>query len=105
MKKKYRSRIAKNVHQTVEGLYKIGVADLATMRDFDKSCLTSTPPLRADDVKEIREREKASQAVLANYLGVTTETVGKWERGERKIQGAALKLLSLVKENGLDYIA
>jgi putative transcriptional regulator len=38
-KTKYRSRIARTVHETVQGLYRIGLVDEKTMRRFDASCL------------------------------------------------------------------
>ena len=39
-KEKYRSDIARTVHETVRGLHRIGLADKRTMRRFDLSCLT-----------------------------------------------------------------
>jgi len=73
-------------------------------RVFDASTLTAPLAFAAEDVKELREREGASQAVMAAYLGVATKTLGQWERGERKPEGPAAKLLSLVKAHGLSYI-
>jgi len=43
----------------------------------------------------------ASQAVFARYLNVTTGLVSQWERGEKRPQGATLKLLTLIAKNGL----
>jgi putative transcriptional regulator len=39
-KEKYRSDIARTVHETVRGLHRIGLVDKKTMRRFDASCLT-----------------------------------------------------------------
>jgi len=36
---------------------------------------------------------------------VTSSLVSKWERGEKRPSGAALKLLSLVAKNGLAAVA
>jgi putative transcriptional regulator len=36
---------------------------------------------------------------------VTPSLVSKWERGEKRPQGASLKLLSLVETKGLDAVA
>jgi hypothetical protein len=53
----------------------------------------------------LRLREGASQAVFARYLNVTTGLISQWERGEKRPQGASLKLLTLVAKNGLQAVA
>ena len=53
----------------------------------------------------LRLRERASQAVFARYLNVTTGLVSQWERGEKRPRGASLKLLTLVAKNGLGAVA
>jgi putative transcriptional regulator len=45
-----------------------------------------------------------SQAVLAGFLNVAVNTISQWERGERKPTGAALKLLHVVKRNGIEAL-
>jgi len=104
-KKQYISKIAKAVHQTMEGLYKAGVSDKRSMRHFDALCLTPVKPLKPEEIRALREREDVSQSVFAFYLNVTTGLVSQWERGEKKPQGASLKLLTLVAKNGLDAVA
>jgi putative transcriptional regulator len=75
------------------------------MRKFDEACLTAVRPLSAEEIRALREREGASQAVFARYLNVSTGLVSQWERGEKHPQGASLKLLSLVAKNGLTMVA
>lgn len=105
MKKQYRSAVMASVHETAEGLRNAGVMDKQTMRKFDDACLTPVRPLSAEEIRALREREGASQAVFARYLNVTTGLISQWERGEKHPQGASLKLLSLVAKNGLMMIA
>ena len=76
-----------------------------TMREFDELCLTPVRPLTAEEIRDLREREGASQAVFARYLNVTPGLVSQWERGEKHPQGASLKLLALVARNGLNGVA
>ncbi|MBL8550382.1 MAG: DNA-binding transcriptional regulator [Hyphomonadaceae bacterium] len=104
-KKRYRSDVLASVHEAAADLAKVGVIDKATMRAFDAGCLTRVEPLTPSQIKTIREREHVSQAVFAAYLHVTTSLVSKWERGEKKPQGASLKLLNLVRSKGLDAVA
>jgi putative transcriptional regulator len=103
--KKYRSPLLASVHETAKGLLDAGVLDKQTMRKFDVMCLTPVRPLTPKQIRDLRRRAKASQAVFARYLNVTTGLVSQWERGEKHPRGASLKLLSLVAKNGLEAVA
>jgi len=46
-----------------------------------------------------------SQAVFAALLNTSVSTVQKWEIGQKRPTGTALKLLRLVQKNGLDIVA
>ncbi len=105
MTKQYRSSVMASIHETAEGLHAAGVMDKQTMRKFDDACLTPVRPLSPEDIRALREREGASQAVFARYLNVTTGLISQWERGEKHPQGASLKLLSLVAKHGLGTVA
>lgn len=104
-KSKHRSDVFAAIHETAADLHRAGVMDKRTMRKFDVLCLTPVRPLKPAEIRNLRERERVSQAVFALHLNVTTGLVSQWERGEKKPQGASLKLLSLVREKGLDSIA
>lgn len=103
--KKYRSDALAAIHETMEALHSIDAIDKRTMRRFDDACLTPVVPLTGPEIKALRERERVSQPVFAHYLNVTANLVSKWERGEKKPSGAALKLLSLVRDRGLAAVA
>ena len=105
MTKQYRSPVMASIHETAEGLHAAGVMDKQTMRKFDDACLTPVRPLTPEEIRSLREREGASQAVFARYLNVTTSLISQWERGEKHPQGASLKLLSLVAKHGLSTVA
>jgi putative transcriptional regulator len=105
MTKQYRGAAMASIHETAEGLHSAGVMDKQTMRRFDAACLTPVRPLAPAEIRALREREGASQAVFARYLNVTTGLVSQWERGEKHPQGTSLKLLSLVAKHGLETVA
>ena len=105
MRKQYRSPLMASIHETAEDLHAAGAMNKRTMREFDESCLTPVRPLRPREIRALRLREGASQAVFARYLNVTTGLVSQWERGEKHPQGASLKLLVLVAKNGLQAVA
>lgn len=101
----YRSGILAAVHETATDLNEAGVMDKRTLRRFDELCLTPVEPLDPQAIRELREKERVSQAVLARYLNVTTGLISQWERGEKRPAGASLKLLSLIRRHGLDRVA
>ena len=93
------------IQEAAEDLRDAGLVDKRTMRQFDAACLTPARPLAPEEIRALREREGASQAVFARYLNVTTGLVSQWERGEKHPQGASLRLLALVARNGLAAVA
>lgn len=105
MGKQYRSDALAAVHETALGLADALVIDKRTMKAFDEMCLTPVEPLTPAQIRKIRAKEKASQAVFARYLNVTTGLVSQWERGEKHPRGASLKLLTLVAKKGLQAVA
>ncbi len=105
MGKQYRSEALAAVHETALGLSEAGVMNKRTMKAFDEMCLTPVEKLSPKKIRQIRLREKASQAVFARYLNVTTGLVSQWERGEKHPRGASLKLLTLVAKKGLHAVA
>lgn len=105
MANKYRSKPLQALHETVQGLHRLGLLDTKTMREFDASCLTAVEPLSPRQISSVRKRAGVSQAVFAHYLNVTTGLVSKWESGEKRPSGASLKLLALVQKKGLEAIA
>jgi putative transcriptional regulator len=62
-------------------------------------------PLSPAEIQALRKRERASQAVFALHLNVSKGLVSQWERGEKHPAGPSLKLLTIVREKGLQAIA
>jgi len=105
MARQYRSKAMAAIHETAADLHEAGLIDKRSMKTFDRLCLTPVRDLSPAEIKGIRERERASQAVFARYLNVTTGLVSQWERGEKRPRGTSLKLLTLVANKGLDAVA
>jgi putative transcriptional regulator len=103
--RKTKSPILEAVHETAKGLHKAGVMDRVTLREFDQLCLPPVEPLRPDQIKKIREASHVSQAVFARLLNTSLSTVQKWEIGQKRPTGTALKLLHLVQKRGLEVVA
>lgn len=92
------------VHDSAKDLHEAGAMKETTLRDFDALCLPPVKELTAAQIKRIRMKNKASQAVFAAYLNTGKSTVQKWEQGQKKPNGPSLKLLNLVAEKGLDVL-
>lgn len=103
--RKKKSPILEAVHETAKGLHKAGVMDRVTLREFDQLCLPPVEPLPPDQIKKIREASHVSQAVFARLLNTSLSTVQKWEIGQKRPTGTALKLLHLVQKRGLEVVA
>jgi putative transcriptional regulator len=74
------------------------------VRQFDAIC---PPPVRAfsaADIKRLRERLNFSQPVFAHLLHTTASTVRKWEQGDTRPAGPALKLLNVIADKGLETV-
>ncbi len=105
MGKTYHSAALAAVHEVALGLAEAGTMDKRRLRGIDALCLTPLEPFSPTEIRALRLRENASQAVFALHLNVSTGLVSQWERGERKPSGASLKLLTLVARKGLQAVA
>ncbi len=96
--------ILDTIHESAKELHDAGVLNDVTLREFDALCL---PPVKAytpAQIKRIRRKTRASQAVFAAYLNTSLSTVQKWEVGGKKPNGPSLKLLNLVDKKGLEAL-
>ena len=105
MTTKFKSDAFEAIHSSAAGMFRMGTIDKATMRRFDKSCLTVPPTIDPAQIKQLRESSKVSQPVFARYLNTSESTVEKWETGAKKPSGMALKLLAVVQKHGLEVLA
>lgn len=104
---KTKTRMRSEIVEAMRGLHKAKLVtdtQLAktTLRMLGKEALPKVKRLSPHEIAAIRHETGISQAVLAGFLNVAVNTVSQWERGERQPTGAALKLLNVVKSNGLE---
>ena len=89
----------------MDALQQVGAIDKKTLRDFDQACLEPARELPPGEIRQLRLRERVSQPVFARYLNVSKNLVSDWERGVKKPGGPALRLLTLVRQHGLDALS
>lgn len=100
-RRKYKSDAFEAIHSSARALRKVGAISKRTMRDFDEAALSAPDPLAPEQIRQIRERARVSQAVFARRLNTSASTVEKWETGAKRPSGVALKMLTVVRKHGL----
>ena len=104
MTMQYGSKALAAVHEAAHGLAEAGLMSGRTMRAFDEMCLMPIKEMTPEDIRALRLREHASEAVFARHLNVPAGLVSQWERGQKRPRGPSLKLLRLVERNGLSAV-
>lgn len=99
------NKIKETLSDMANDLYEVGAIDKLTLRQFDIHSLSPVPDYTAQQISHLRHKLGLSQAVFAAYLNVSDRAIKKWEQGETKPNGAALKLLSIVDRMGLKVVA
>lgn len=105
MTKKYKSEAFESIHLSAKALHAVGAISKTTLREYDEACLSMPDQIPAEQIKQLRESSHVSQPVFARYLNTSASTVKKWESGEKRPSGMALKLLSIVQKHGLQILA
>ncbi len=108
-KPRAKSRMRSEIVEAMRGLRKVGAVsdgelEKTTLRMLGRDALPKVEAMSPAEIAAVRQRTGISQAVLAGFMNVAVNTVSQWERGERQPTGAALKLLHVVKQNGLDAL-
>ena len=81
-----------------------GTAKVTTIRNYEIA------PIRKfsnTEIRSIRQRACMTQAVFAEYFGVSTKTIEAWERGKTHPTGPACRLLDILasgKEHELSFV-
>lgn len=98
------SKIVESLRGDLAALYDAGAISKLTMRDFDTIAPSPVRAFSPADIKRLRNELKFSQPVFALHLHTTASTVRKWEQGETRPTGPALKLLNVIADKGLQAI-
>ncbi|WP_192485404.1 MULTISPECIES: helix-turn-helix domain-containing protein [Cysteiniphilum] len=97
--------IRETINDLSNDLYTTGIIDKQTLRDLTELSTPNIYEYTGEDIKEIRERQNVSQAVFAKFLNISPAMVRSLEQGQRKAQGAILKLINIVDDKGLKYLS
>lgn len=75
------------------------------LRPGEAVAVNKMTPLTPEEIQHMRQKYQLTQHAFALYLNTKTSTVQKWEAGEATPKGISLKLLDLVKRNGIRILA
>jgi len=64
--------------------------------DFRARCLYAAYSMTGVEIRALREKLGWTQMALAEAVGVTSNTVARWERGEMAISEPAARLLQKI---------
>ncbi|MCJ8273836.1 MAG: helix-turn-helix domain-containing protein [Psychrosphaera sp.] len=98
------SDVIKSLRSDLEALCGEGLVNKITLREFDERNMTKLKEINSEQIKQLRADNHISQGVLAKYLNMSPVSIQKWERGESKPTGAALKLLNVINNHGLSIV-
>ena len=98
------SDILKSIRDDLESLCNENIVNKITLREFDKRNATKIEEITGDQIRNIRVKNHISQGVLAKCMNMSPVSIQKWERGESKPTGAALKLLNIINNHGFSVV-
>lgn len=98
------SKIVESLREDLAVLHEAGAVGKVTLRDFEVLCPAPVRDFSALDIRQLREALNFSQPVFALHLHTSASTVRKWEQGETRPAGPALKLLNVISIKGLQAI-
>ena len=104
-----KARLRAEIVEMTRVLHKVGAVsddelEKTTLKMLGKDALPTVKPLSPAEISQVRERAGVSQAVLAAFMNVAVGTISQWERGERRPSGLALKVLHVLKRDGIDVL-
>jgi putative transcriptional regulator len=108
-KTKTPSCIREAILATAGDMRRLGIMDAAThekitLRHLGEEATRAAAPITGDEIRNLREKARLSQAVFAHYLNLTVGYVSQLERGAKRPSGPALVLLDLIRRKGIEAI-
>lgn len=94
----------KTIMEVVMKAAKDAKVDKVTMRNLEALALPEVHGFTPKEIRKLRESSKLSRGVWAKMLNIAVTTAQKWEKGETHPEGAALKLLNLIQERGIEVL-
>jgi putative transcriptional regulator len=103
------NRILQESRDEAQELFDLGII---TRADYDGMMLLTARDVNIPEpdkftssrISKIRSKLRCSQKVFADIVGVTSDTISKWERGEREPEKPICRFLVVLEREGLSSI-
>jgi putative transcriptional regulator len=99
------SNLRETINDLAHDLYQAEMIDTITLRDLTEKSLPELNEYTGQEIQVLRKDQHLSQAAFAKYLNISPAMIKSLELGQRKAQGAILRLLNIVERRGLSGLA
>ncbi|OTA14495.1 transcriptional regulator [Xenorhabdus vietnamensis] len=97
-----------NMLELAKELHAVDAAPKSLINDLKKAVnarkindqIKTVTMMTGAEIKQLRAQYGMSQSVLAMALGMSKESISKWEREEKKPSGPALRMLRILERCG-----
>ncbi len=85
----------------MEGISQAVEYEKGNLKEVKKRIIkvSPVPQYKSEEIKNLRNSLKLSQALFAGLLGVSVKTVEAWESGRNKPEGPAQRMLEMLQKN------
>ena len=97
------NRMLQEALETAQDLHRAGVIDMRKLQEYEALC-SPIPKFTGEEVKELRDRIKVSQPVLARLINTSASAVRAWETGQKNPGGPSCKLLDILNRKGIEAL-
>lgn len=106
---KQQNRLTEALLETAEGMHRTGILDddeyrQITIRHLGEKAVPAAKPIKAEEIRSLREQANMSQAAFARSLNLSVGYISQLERGTKQPKGPALALLNVIKRKGFEVI-
>lgn len=101
------STLRNSINDLAHDLHEASLINKQTLRSLTKNDIEKIEGMHiytAEEIKELRLKQNVSQSIFAKYLNISPKMVMALEGGQKKAQGAILRLLNIIEKHGLEVI-
>lgn len=101
----FRNDILSGLHEAAVDMHAVGAMTDADLAKITRLAIKPIETISPEEIKAVRLANNVSQPVFAAVLNVSPNAVKSWEQGIRTPNGAALRMIDLIRSKGIDALA
>jgi putative transcriptional regulator len=95
------SNLRETIKELAHDLHQANMIDKITLRELTEKDLPELNQYTGEEIQSIRKKQRLSQAAFAKYLNISPAMIKSLELGQRKAQGAILRLINIIDRRGI----